>query len=166
MSEEHCPACGAAVEGGEAGCQSLMDELGFRAYNDAAYASRRDLAFDTYCMQHVGKYCFSAKSYAAHLTRLCCGLEYAGDPKVYTALQKWLNGKVTIAKPEILPHLGRLTVVEVHAAPSAKQYKLRVEAWAQEVWKAYTPQHKLARSWVKTALESQGLVLEPKPKSS
>jgi predicted amidophosphoribosyltransferase len=90
------------VVGGRDGCQAVFDELTARAYADVAYASVRDLAFDAYCMQHLDSYCRSAKSYAAHLTRLCCGLEYQGDPKVYEAIQKWLNGAVKIEKPPVL----------------------------------------------------------------
>ena len=67
-----CPACGAVVAGGRAGCQAVFDELTARAYADLAYASTRNLAFDAYCLQHLETYCHSAKSYAAHLTRLCC----------------------------------------------------------------------------------------------
>ncbi len=88
MSEDHCPDCGALVEGGREGCQQLMDTLNVQAFGDAGLGRSRDLAFDTYCMQHLEKYCLSAKSYAAHLTRLCCGLEYNRNPAVYGALQK------------------------------------------------------------------------------
>ncbi|GAC1654933.1 MAG: hypothetical protein NVS4B8_30120 [Herpetosiphon sp.] len=49
------------------------------AFDDLRYAAVRNCAFDAYCMQHIEPYCHSAKSYAAHLTRLCCGIEYGGD---------------------------------------------------------------------------------------
>jgi Family of unknown function (DUF5946) len=71
-----CPECGALIDGGRADCQVLFDELSAQAYADLQYAASQTLAFDTYCMQHVDPYCRSAKSCAAHLTRLCCGLEY------------------------------------------------------------------------------------------
>jgi hypothetical protein len=139
-----------------------MDGLNARAFSDLQYASMRDLAFDTYCMQHVAKYCVSAKSYAAHLSRLCCGVEYDRSPAVYGALQKWLNGKTAVVKPEVLPFLGTLTIVDVVAAQDADEPRARILAWAEDVWDAYASQQALARDWVKAALKSQGLVLEPK----
>jgi hypothetical protein len=151
-STEICPACGAAVSGGREGCQALFDELTAHAYADLAYASVRDLAFDTYCMQHLETYCRSAKSYAAHLTRLCCGLEYDGDLRIYEAIQHWLNGVAKIEKPQVLSQLGSMTAVDVRAAPNAEEHICLVRAWAANVWKAYRSQHGLAHKWIKAAL--------------
>ena len=151
-SAENCPACGAPVSGGRDGCQALFDALTAQALVHLASAVQRDLAFDTYCMQHLESYCRSAKSYAAHLTRLCCGLEYDGDPKVYAAIQKWLNGAVQLEKPPVLTHLGALTVVDVcHAQTQAEHIRL-VQAWAASVWEAYRSQHEIARTWINAAL--------------
>jgi hypothetical protein len=155
---ERCPACGAAVPGGRAGCQALWDELNARAYNDLDYAAVHDLAFDAYCMQHLETYCRSAKSYAAHLTRLCCGLEYDGSPAAYAAIQKWLNGPTPVEKPETLADLGRLTIADVAtttsgaARASGAEYRELVRAWAESVWTAYATQHELARAWIRAAL--------------
>ena len=152
FDEERCPDCGAQVSGGREGCQALFDALTARALNDPAYAALRDLALDTYCMQHPEKYCRSAKSYAAHLSRLCCGLEFGGDPRVYAAIQKWLNHPGSLAKPEVLPFFGHLTVTSVYQADSPQENLRRVRAWAEEVWTAYAPQQSLARDWVREAL--------------
>lgn len=154
---ERCPACGAAIPGGRAGCQALWDELTARAYGDLGYAAVHDLAFDAYCMQHLETYCRSAKSYAAHLTRLCCGLEYEGSPAVYAAIQKWLNGRAPVEKPETLANLGQLTIADVAVATSGAaypgaEYRALVRAWAESVWSAYAAQHELARSWIRAAL--------------
>ena len=140
--------------GGRAGCQALMDEIGARAYGDPAYAATHNLAFDAYCMQHVDRYCRSAKSYAAHLTRLCCGLEQSGNPKIYAAVQKWLNGTVELEKPPILSHRGPMTVADVRAARNAEEHTRLVRDWAASVWKAYTTQHDLARNWIQSALSA------------
>ena len=70
------------------GCQALYDALAVPGAGALGLIARRDLAFDAYCMQHPETYCRSAKSYAAHLTRLCCGLEFGGDPRVYRAIQR------------------------------------------------------------------------------
>lgn len=145
---------------GEVACQTLMDELNVQAYQNPTFASKRDLAFDTYCMQHVVKYCLSAKSYAAHLTRLCCGLEYEGKPGVYAALQRWLNGPHTLEKPEVLDFLGEKTIVDVVSANSAEDFRQRVQSWAEDVWLAYASQQDQARAWVQEALKSQGPVVK------
>ena len=150
--EDNCPACGAAVVGGREGCQATFDELTARAYADPTYASMRDLAFDTYCMQHLETYCQSAKSYAAHLMRLCCGLDYASDPRVYEAIQHGLNGPVKIKKPQVLSHLGSMTVLDVRGASDATEHIRLVRAWAANVWEAYRSQHDLAHEWIKAAL--------------
>ncbi len=152
VSQDRCPDCGAPVPGGRDGCQSTFDELSAEAYCNTAYAALHPLAFDTYCMQHLDRYCRSAKSYAAHLTRLCCGLEYDGSTKVYEAIQKWLNGPVAIAKPALLADLGHITVADVRKARTAKEYARLVRAWAENVWAAYAVQHDLAREWIRIAL--------------
>ncbi len=152
-SEEKCPACSATVEGGRTGCQALWDEIAAQAYSDIRYAAVRDLAFDAYCMQHLETYCRSAKSYAAHLSRLCCGIEYGSDPTIYAAIQKWLNGAVSIEKPPTLPYPGRLTVADVHAARTAEEQVKLAHAWAENVWEAYAVQHDIARLWIKAALK-------------
>jgi len=92
MSDDRCPACGATVSGGREGCQALMDDIQARAYSNPAFAATFNLGFDAYCMQHPEKYCVSAKSYAAHLTRLCCGVERGGEDSIYRAINRWLSG--------------------------------------------------------------------------
>ncbi len=156
-----CPACGAIVTGGCAGCQAVFDELTARAYADLAYASVRDLAFDAYCLQHLETYCHSAKSYAAHLTRLCCGLEYKSDPQVHQAIQHWLNGAAKLEKPEVLSRLGSLTVMDVHGARDPEEQIRRVRAWAANVWEAYRSQHELAHIWIAAALAAKDGATRP-----
>ena len=148
---EPCPACGAPGGGGLAGCQAVFDALTLRGYGDLDYAAPRDLALDSYCMQHLERYCASAKSYAAHLARLCCGLEHGGDPAIYRAIQGWLSGPRQLAKPAAPSTLGALTVADCAAATDGAAYRAAVQAWAENVWAAYAAQHDLARSWVAAA---------------
>jgi hypothetical protein len=149
--QDRCFACGALVPGGRAGCQALWDQIAAQAYQDPSRASVHNLAFDSYCMQHPETYCHSAKSYAAHLTRLCCGLEYDGDPAIYAAIQRWLNGNVFLEKPEVLSRRGTLTITDVVNARDGQEYKEQVRAWAESVWTAYASQQGLARGWLKAA---------------
>lgn len=148
---DHCPACGGTIPGGRAGCQAVWDELFTQALNATASAPLPGAAFDAYCMQHPATYCVSAKSYAAHLTRLCCGVEQGGDPQVLAAIQKWLNGAVPLEKPPVLTTVGQLTIVDVQQAPLLNRPQV-AQAWMQNVWEAYAPQHALARAWVQAAV--------------
>jgi hypothetical protein len=152
---ESCPGCGLCVAAGRAGCQALYDGLAARALANPAFARWQVLAFDSYCMQHLETYCQSPKSYAAHLTRLCCGLEYNGDAQVYAAIQRWLNGAIVLDKPARLNHLGSLTVEHAAGDFSAEAFGQRVLAWARNVWEAYTPQHELARAWIDSARQTR-----------
>ena len=152
MSGDRCPECGAPVEGGRAGCQALMNAIQAKAYSDPAYGATFDLGFDAYCMQHPEKYGVSAKSYAAHLTRLCCGVERGGDPAIYRAINRWLSTNPAIDKPELLAERGRMTTADVAAARGAAEHVRLVREWAAEVWRAYASQHALAHGWIEMAL--------------
>lgn len=152
VSENRCPDCGAPVAGGREGCQALWIDLAARAYIDLRYASARDLAFDAYCMQHLNTYCRSGKSYAAHLSRLCCGLEHGGSQTVYFAIQRWHNGSRSITRPEPPDHRGSLTVADALGASDPEEYGRRVHLWASDVWAAYSSQHELTHSWIQSAM--------------
>ena len=151
MNSDHCPDCGAPVAGGRAGCQAQYDALAVPGAGLLGLSTGRDLAFDAYCLQHPDTYCRSAKSYAAHLTRLCCGLEFGGDPQVYRAIQRWLNGAVALQKPAVLVERGPLTVADVRAAADADEMGRLAQSWAESVWRAYASQHAIARVWIRQA---------------
>lgn len=93
-------------------------------------------------------------SYAAHLTRLCCGLERGGDPGIYAAIQRWLNGAVAIEKPEAPGDRGRMTVADLRAARNVEEHSRLARDWAARVWEAYTAQHAVARNWIRAALSA------------
>jgi hypothetical protein len=152
---ETCQSCGARVAGGRAGCQALFNELGARSYNNPGYAAVHELLVDAYCLQHPEPYCHSAKSYAAHLTRMCCGIERAGDRKIYRAIHIWLGGPAKIEKPEVLASRGELTIAHVQAARNVEEHQKAVREWAENVWKAYARQHELARKWLDAALSDK-----------
>jgi hypothetical protein len=116
------------------------------------YAAVHDLAFDTYCMQHVETYCRSPKSYAGHLMRLCCGVEHSGKRGVYAAIQAWLSKNPSIERPQPFLKVGRMTIADVSGASSGEEHARLVRAWADAVWRAYEPQHYLARTWIAAAL--------------
>jgi hypothetical protein len=154
MAENKCPDCGASGVVGREACQALFEEVGLRAYGDARFGSVHRLVVDAYCMQHPERYCHSAKSYAAHLTGLCCGVEHGGDPTIYRATQQWLNGRASIDKPDVLSFRGQVTLADLRAASSAEEHIKVARQWAQCVWDAYAAQHELARQWVNAALSA------------
>ena len=151
MESQACPSCGARA-GGQAECQGLFDQLGALAWSDPRRAAVHNLVVDAYCLQHPDQYCESAKSYAAHLTRLCCALEFGGQPCLYWAIPRWLDGKVQLRKPLALRVRGAVTVADVHAAPNSDAYAARVREWARSVWEAYASQQDLARAWMRAAI--------------
>jgi Family of unknown function (DUF5946) len=142
-----CPSCGARL-GGREGCQSAFDQLSAQAWSSPVRGAAHNLVVDTYAMQHPEEYGRSPKSYAAHLTALCCGIEHPGDQKPYWAIARWLDGPVAVEKPPLIRQRGTLTIADVSAAAGEDEYADLVRRWAREVWAAYADQQKLARTWL------------------
>jgi len=142
-----CPACGASL-GGRAGCQAAFDALGARAWEDPRHGAVHRLVVDAYCLQHPDDYCRSAKSYAAHLAGLCCGVEHGGDPRRHRAIARWLDGHRELARPTPPAARGVTTVAEATAQSDAHAYAAAVRRWAGSVWEAYSAQHALGRHWL------------------
>jgi hypothetical protein len=152
---ESCTGCGLIVPGGNAGCQRLVDELWAREFEDVAFFRVHRMTVDTYCLQHPERYCGSPKSFAAHLTGLCWGLEHSEGRAVGSeALRRWLNGAVRLEKPEIPKERGRLTVADVRDVTEPEPYGRAVEAWARSTWEAYASLQDVARGWIQQALSS------------
>jgi hypothetical protein len=145
-----CPACGAPL-GGRDACQAAFDRLGAAAWMTPARAAVHNLVVDTYAMQHPEEYGKSAKSYIAHLTALCCGVEHAGHPKKYWTIPRWLDGPAKLEKPKLVSARGKMTIADV-VDVNDEEFGERVRAWARDVWTAYEPQHTLAREWLQMAI--------------
>ena len=86
--EQRCDGA-APFEGGRTGCHAIWNEMMAQGMSDARYARSYRLAFDTYCMQHPETYGVSVKSYIAHLTGLCCGVEYRA---IFVPMQRFRSG--------------------------------------------------------------------------
>ena len=158
-----CPSCGARL-GGRDGCQSAFDQLSAEAWTSPGRGAVHNLVVDTYAMQHAEEYGRSPKSYAAHLTALCCGVEHAGDQKLYWAISRWLDGPATFEKPPLLTRRGSLTIADVYVAAREDEYVDLVRRWAGDVWAAYADQQKRARTWldaVRTHMTSAGFRGKP-----
>ncbi|MDX1522667.1 MAG: DUF5946 family protein [Anaerolineae bacterium] len=133
-------------------CKMMFDELLAKVYTDFRYGRFHRLVVDTYSLQHPHIYMISGKSFAAHLTGLCCAVEYGGDTDVLRRLQQWLSGNKTVDKPDLPAHLGDLTIAHVVNAPDGGDIEVLVQAWAESAWQAYRPYHQLARDWVETVI--------------
>ena len=148
-----CGGCGLAIAGGETACQALFDA--FRLHETAelapSYASTR-LTVDVYCLQHPDRYCVSAKSLAAHLTGLAWAIERGGSDAGLRALQRWLNGRVEITKPQVPGFRGTVTIGDLRDITDRESYLLAADGWARSTWDAYAPLHATARLWIDLAI--------------
>jgi hypothetical protein len=140
------------VPEGTDGCQALFDEFLARDFGNPAYGRFHRMMVDTYCLQHPDRYCVSAKSLAAHLGGLCCAFEYGASPSAYQALQRWLNGRSPIEKPELPSSRGAVTIADVHAAPEPDAYARALQRWARSTWESYATLHPMARCYMQAAL--------------
>jgi hypothetical protein len=152
FSDNRCAGCGLVVAGGGDACHALFEELIARDFSDYRYGRTHRLMVDAYAVQHVERYCRSAKSFAAHLGGLCCRFEHAGDPAALAALQRWLDGRVPLERPEPPRKRGALTIADAHGAPDPETYREAVERWARSAWDAYRALHGLARGYLSSAL--------------
>lgn len=152
-SDAICPECGAAVNGGRAGCQRLFDEVLAREFGDYRYGREHRLTVDVYSLQHPAEYMRSAKSYAAHLTGLYAALEDEAMETTNRAVQQWLSGPKCLTRPEHPPPLqrGRLTILHVYEAKDPDEHVRRVREWAESTSEAWRGYHNLARQWIMEA---------------
>lgn len=147
-------SCGLASE---AECKRHFDATLVKEFSDYRYAKIHRLTVDVYSLQHPDPYMISAKSFAAHLTGMCCAMEHESDPGMMRALQAWLNGKrEDLEKPALLEDVGELTIAHILEAPNAAEHERLVVEWASDVWDAYAVYHDLARDWIETANREQG----------
>jgi len=142
-----CPSCGARV-GGRSGCQALFEGLVAKAWESPTRASVHNLLVDAYAMQHSEEYGRSAKSYAAHLVGLCCGVEASEERGLYWAIARWLDGPARLTRPSDIPGRGGTTIADVREPADEADYPDLVRKWARDVWAAYTSQHATARKWL------------------
>jgi len=158
LVDSKCTECGAEAPAEFTSCDelfmSILTPLGLRWAESPDIATLQRLVVDTFGMQHPKRSCKSAKSYAAHFTGLCCGVEYNGAKSVHAALQRWLNGPVEaigITRPTEPDYRGALTIRYVYDAETEAEFTARVHEWAKNVWEAYSSQHEIARNWIRKA---------------
>lgn len=138
-------------------CKEIFETIIAKEFSDFRYAKVYRLTVDTYSLQHPDPYMISAKSFAAHLTGMCCAMEYGNDRNLLRILQEWLNGKKQLEKPKLLDNLGSLTILHVANAPDGAEHARLVKEWASDVWDAYGEYHGLAKEWIESAKRARHL---------
>lgn len=145
-----CPSCGAPAVGEFTDCQEMFDHLLARSFSDLTYGRFHRILVDLYSLQHPDKYCRSAKSFAAHLTGLCCVMEHDGDVRVNVAVPRWLSGAVDLKRPSFPVERGNVTVDQFIELDDV-DVTAKFNEWRRVVWDAYSDHHELARRWIGTA---------------
>ena len=145
-----CPSCGAVASEEFSDCQSIFDHFLARSFSDLTYGRFHRLLVDLYSLQHPDRYCTSAKSFAAHLTGLCCVLEHGGDERVNSAVQRWLSGNVDLTKPALPTERGSVTI-DHFVDLGDGDVPAKVDQWCEAVWEAYADHRELARGWITDA---------------
>ena len=135
-------------------CKEIFETILLKEFSNFRYAKVHRLTVDAYSLQHPDVYMKSAKSYAAHLTGMCCAIEYGNDPELLRLLQKWLNGKKHLVRPKNLKNFGHLTISHVADAKNSSEHERLVREWANDVWNAYQVYHELAKNWIDTAKQN------------
>lgn len=143
-------ACSCGLESPEK-CKALFETIIAKEFSDYRYARVHRLTVDTYSLQHPDPYMISAKSFAAHLTGICCVMKHGNDRQLLKTLQRWLNGKRELQKPALLEHVGGLTISHVENASDEVEHQKLVQEWAADVWQAYATYHDLAERWIEMA---------------
>jgi len=147
MSSDPCPLCGAPA-GGRQACQEIFNELSALAWSTSARGSVHNLVVDAYAMQHSEEYGRSAKSFVAHLTGLCCGVEADGNTELYWQIPRWLDGRVDLVRPHDPPDRGSMTIADLRNPAREEEYPELVLRWANDVWQACASLHDTAREWL------------------
>ena len=136
---------------------SELDNLVFRSGDlssvEPLYFSVHRLGVDAYSLQHPDVFCRSAKFLFAHLAGMGCGIEYGRDPEFYRAIQHSLNGSVSLERPEPSAFRGAVTILDVIGKADLAAHRTAVFDWVSSAWEAWETHHKLARIWLKKAVE-------------
>jgi hypothetical protein len=140
--------------GGREACQKLFDEVIALQFSDPTYSSANRTAVDCYCLQHPVAYCASFKSFAAHLTGLCCAMTHDADPEMMRAVHMGLDTRQDRSRPPFVERRGELTIDSVHRTADAAGHHAAVRAWANSLWDAWAEYHELAEQLLREAVEA------------
>lgn len=162
---EPCPGCGIPYPpsdspthpyiGASAGCWARYNDLLALEYGDLRLMRWHRLTVDAYAAQHPGvPERRSAQSVHVHLTGLCLVLEHDLDPPAVTrALKRIADGRshAWLAPPPLGTAVG---IPEAIAASAGDDYADTVRQWAEAVWLAWSPHHRIIRDEARALLSS------------
>ena len=113
------------------------------------------LSVDAYAAQHPGRPSpQSIQSVAVHLIRLCLILE-GGLPMAAANDAMLKAGEQSARFVWLTPpaNRGDVTVADVSRARSDAEHLELVRAWAQSVWRAWSPHHQTIHVWLPRGFE-------------
>ncbi len=154
---ECCVGCGAVVPrsdgptheyiGASPGCWSIFGEVTARS------SPVHQLLVDSYAVQHPGAPSRrSIQSVAVHLISLCVQLEHGAPPaRAREAIIASLAIAYRFVWLDPPGWAGALTILDVRGARNAGEHEARVRAWAESVWRAWSPHHAAVRAWADLA---------------
>ncbi len=146
--DDFCQECGAKIVGGTAVCHNLFAEFLRRAQHGVAAEALSMIVFDAYCMQHLEKYCVSAKSYLAHLVRLYIGVEKEQNPYFYRQVAQKLDGVVKLQRPLNPNSRGSITLPVIYDDLFGSERTKVALTYASSVWEAYRDQQGIAQQFL------------------
>ena len=158
-----CPGCGLVLDandgpthpylGASAACWALYGELLAREFGPLDYPPEHRLTMDAYAVQHPGvPERRSIQSVAVHLMSLCLVIERGLPPERATPVLGRLPKKeLDLRWLEPPRPNGRLTLRGPLEAVAGEAHTVAVEAWARDVWLAWSPHHETARGWLDAA---------------
>jgi hypothetical protein len=157
-----CPGCGLAgaaegptdpYGGASPACWATFQAVTVRDYGEFQYPAVHGLIVDSYMAQHPGYATASGRrSVAVHLVGLCLALER----DLTEGVKRRVMAGVFPDKPDLaplapVPPLGALTIASLVDAPDLEAHSARARAWAEAVWRAWSPFHPRVRAWADAA---------------
>ena len=154
-----CPDCGLelpesdgpthAYLGASAACWGVFGEVLAKEYQDARYFKVHQLTVDAYAAQHPGKpERRSIQSVALHLVGLYLALECGRPPAAIIEAHRACAARAQDfiwLEPPAPPF--DLTIQDVAAADTPQDHMELVHAYADAVWRSWTPHHGIIRHW-------------------
>lgn len=156
-----CPGCGAQVKdlpgqphpyiGAAAGCWEVYGQVLAKEYGEYGYPIlTHHLTVDTYAIQHPGQPGRqSIQSVNVHLISLYLMLEKGfSNRQALAIIQQALKQARLFTWLEPPVPNGRVTVLDVVCAPNLAAHTQIVDAWARDVWAAWSLYHERIREFV------------------
>jgi hypothetical protein len=132
------------------GCWHIFGQLLAHQFAEPSSQLLRRLTADSFAVQHPGHPSPQAtNSVCVHLISLCLIVEQARTveyaERVMAEAIRTQAKLFWLAPPA---SLGAVTVADLAAIEGSAHDDVRVRAWAESAWSAWTPHHATVRSWL------------------